>query len=121
MLMKNMLRADANLRGGNTVKENDRPDKKNMDIKEDEERLKGSRKKKTENTKKTCISSLIFSIIILFYEVAFDISFKRSDLFIIWKFCFNIFWRLSQSNVHLFTIDLRPYLSVLKLLLSVDM
>ena len=39
----------------------------------------------------------------------------RSDLFIIWKFCFNIFWRLFQSNVHLFIIDLRSYLSVLKL------
>ena len=38
-----------------------------------------------------------------------------SDLFIIWKFYFNIIWRLFQSNVHLFTIDLQPYLSVLKL------
>ena len=46
--MKNMLRADANLWGGNTVKENDRPGKKNMDIKEDEEWLKDSRKQKTQ-------------------------------------------------------------------------
>ena len=74
--MKNMLRTDANLWSGNTVKENDRPGKKSMDIKEDEERLKDSRRKKTKNTKKTCISSLIFFIIILFYEIVFDISFK---------------------------------------------
>ena len=39
----------------------------------------------------------------------------RFDLLIVWKFCFNIFWRLFQSNVHLFTIDLWPHISVLKL------
>ena len=38
-----------------------------------------------------------------------------SDLFTIWKFYFKIFWRLFQSNVHLFTSDLWPYLLVLKL------
>ena len=37
--------------------------KKNKDIRVDEEWLKGQKKKETENT---CISSLIFLIIILF-------------------------------------------------------
>ena len=48
--------------------------KKNSDKKEDEEKkkLKGQ-EKKTENT---CIYSLILSIIMLFKEVVFDISFK---------------------------------------------
>ena len=38
-----------------------------------------------------------------------------SDLFIIWKLCFKFFWKLFHSNVHLFTTDLRPFLSVIKL------
>ena len=101
--------------GGNTWKENDRQGKederKRME-KEDEEKLKGQEKK--ENRK---YFHFIFNLFD-HYTVLRKYFLKlvlRSDLFIIWKFCFNIFWRLFQFNVHLFTIDLRSYLSVLKL------
>ena len=43
--------------------------KQNKGIREDGERLKGQEK---EENKNTCISSLIFFIIILFEEVVFD-------------------------------------------------
>ena len=58
--------------------------KKNKDIKDKGRQRTGEREEKKENT---CISFLIFLIIILFQEVVFDINFK-SDLFIICKFCF---------------------------------
>ena len=59
--MKNMLRTDTNLWGETKERKMTDPAKENKDIKEDEERLKGQ--EKTENT---CISSLIFLIIIQF-------------------------------------------------------
>ena len=84
--------------------------KKNKDIKEDEERLK-EQEKKNQNT---CISSLTFLILYYFKKCFFTLA-LMSDLFIIWKLCFKFFWKLFQSNVHLFAIDLRPFLSVIKL------
>ena len=59
--MKNMLRTDTNLWGETKERKMTDQAKENKDIKEDEERLKGQ--EKTENT---CISSLIFLIIIQF-------------------------------------------------------
>ena len=82
--------------------------KKNKNIRDDEEKIEGQEEKGTENT---CISSLIVLSLYCFKKY-FLILVLRSDIFIIWKFCLNIFWRLFQSNVHLFTIDLRLYLSV---------
>ena len=76
------------------------------------DKVKDRRKKKTENT---CISSSIFFIVIA-TEVFYPYLFLRSDLFIILKFCFNIFGGCSNLVcICSFTIDLRPYLSVLKL------
>ena len=49
MLMRNMLRTDVNLCRKNTGKENGRPDKKNQNIKDIEERLK--RQEEKENRK----------------------------------------------------------------------
>ena len=38
-----------------------------------------------------------YNVFEVFFEVVFDISFK-ADLFIIWKFCFEMFWKLFQST-----------------------
>ena len=61
--MRNMLRTNANLWGETQERKMTDQVKKNKDIKKDEERLKGQRKKKN---RKYLHFTLIFLIIILF-------------------------------------------------------